>query len=677
MNQRQILCYGTTVFVILAIIYLIWTTSQAPQPYVAEGITSTTTVTPVPVTDPIPTPAPAPPPPAPVPSILTFPIASKNLNGYNYVGCWKDTGSPRALTTKLADNQTMASCINLAKSKGFDTAALQASSHTCWGGNQGVNGNNYHMYDQKQDSDPTCNINTPGSWTNVTYSTTPVPVMAPAPTPAPAPVPTPVPSHTPPPSDINGYPFAGCWNIDPSSNQWQKMTGPANWETCISMAKSGKYSDVAFRKPTDGSAPSCWAGNGGMFQKPGAISVNDSKCSLENPGEGTNVIYSTVPPQDPASQDPYFGGYTYRGCYNNKPGQTPPLPTYAGKLYSIDCARYAMGYGYKTFGITNVNDCYVGNLNATTLVDNYKDAGLFDTKAAPYACNIQGVSPDSMVIYSILDESATPTPTPPPVTDTTTSVTPTPTTPPVTDTTTSVTPTPTTPPVTDTTTSVTPTPTTPPVTDTTTTAPTPSPSPSPSPTPSPSPMPAPYPTPPPPSGNKPLPSASSSSSWFSPRSYIQSQSSATSGTTMSNGSYPSLPTTFTRNVQNSQSSQPQPVQQTQPISTLPPNFTTISFEPSAASTTTITFSQIPYDDSAAATSNTSKDKEPVVADSSTYYPYQSVLTTQPTAQQLMPYITDMKPKNRDPSKTPPPLISSGAGSSYYFSSTPQQVSTNE
>jgi hypothetical protein len=149
---------------------------------------------------------------------------------------------------------------------------------------------------------------------------------------------------------------------------------------------------------------------------------------------------------------------------------------------------------------------------------------------------------------------------------------------------------------------------------------------------------------------------------------------------MSNVSFPTLPTTFTRNVENPQqlsqtisSGQPTNVQPTQPTATLPPNFTTISFEPSAATTTTITFSQVPYEDSSAAATS-SPNTEPVVADSSTYYPYQSVLTTQPTAQQLLPYITDMKPKNRDPSKTPP-LISSGAGS-YYFSSTPQQVATN-
>lgn len=657
MNQQRILCYGITVLVVLGILYLFWTTSQVPQPYVVEGVTNSG------------------------PAVLQYKIASKSLNGFNYVGCWKDA-NPRALTTKIGDNYNMGTCINEAKSRGFDTAALQAASHTCWGGKQGLDGNNYYMYEQKPDNDPTCQQTAPGGWTNVTYSSTPVPVMAPAPTPEPAPAPAPTPTPgtapSPPPAEINGYPFAGCWNIDPSSNQWQKLTGPANWETCISMAKNGNYSDVAFRKPTDGSIPSCWAGKGGMFQKPGGISVNDSKCNLENPGEGTNVIYSTVPPQDPASQDPYFGGYTYRGCYNMKAGQPPPLPTYAGKLYSIDCARYAMGYGYKTFGLTNVNECYVGNLNATTLVDNYKAAGLFDTKAAPYACNIQGVSPESMVIYSILDETATP----PPVTDTTTNPVPPPT-PPVTDTTTSPV---TAPPVTDTTSTTATTTSTTAVTPTSVTDPSPATTSTTTPIITPAPVPSDT-TTTTSTGTTPVPTpTTSTSSWFSPRSYIQSQPSgttATGGRNMSNASLPSLPTTFTRNVQNPQpqssqsqaQSQSQPVQQPQPMATLPPNFTTISFEPSASSTTTITFSQVPNDGSSATdTSSTSKDKDPVVADSATYYPYQSVLTTQPTAQQLMPYISDMKPKTRDPPKTPP-LISSGAGS-YYFSSTPQQVGSS-
>jgi hypothetical protein len=118
--------------------------------------------------------------------------------------------------------------------------------------------------------------------------------------------------------------------------------------------------------------------------------------------------------------------------------------------------------------------------------------------------------------------------------------------------------------------------------------------------------------------------------------------------------------------------QQQPMLQ-QPMQTsyASPHGTTINFEPTAGSTTTITFAQVPTEDTAATTTPT--DTEPVVADSSTYYPYKSVMTTQPTAQQLLPYISDMKPMTSDPPKTSP-LISAGGGS-YYFSSTPQTVGT--
>ena len=676
MNQQRILCYGITVLVILAIIYLLWTIPQGVQPYMVEGLTSTTSVTPVPVTDPIPTPS-------------------------------------------------------------------QAT-----------------------------------------------------------------------PSEINGFPFAGCWRNDPASKFFQTISGISNAESCVNYAKSVNASAVALTKQPAGSPFVCNIGYGGGFKTAGQVPVSDSGCNASAPGDGTNVVYSTIKPEDPASQEPYYNGYKFKGCYNVKSGGSSPLPIYLGSQASFDCFRLALANGFKTFGVTNLKQCFAGNLNATTLVDDYTKNGLFDTKANPFSCDISGMGPDSVAIYSILDESATPattqttttsttststsatTPTENTATSTTTpfltypiaskelngynyvgcwkdtgsprplttklgdnqtmascinlakskgfdtaalqasshtcwagnqgvngnnyhmydqkqdsdptcninspgswtnvtySTTPVPvmapaptpapapvpvaTTTTTTDTPTTTSTTATTTPTTTTTSSdLTPTTTTTATTtDNTTSTTTPVTNPSSTPSSTPIITPAPVPSPTSGTGTTPLPTPTTTSSWFSPRSYIQSQSTGTNGKSMSNVSLPTLPTNFTRNLENTQQKQQQ--QETQPIATLPPNFTSISFEPSASTTTTITFSQVPSDgvegSSGTSTSN-STTSDPVVSDSSTYYPYKSVLTTQPTAQQLMPYLSDLKASpNSQATPKSSPLISAGGGS-YFFSSTPQQVSS--
>jgi hypothetical protein len=138
------------------------------------------------------------PTPAPTP---TNPTPLANINGYDYVGCWGDNGSNRALKNLLSKGYNMEQCVNAAKQKGYDTAGLQYHGE-CWAGNQGVDGNDYKKYSQLSESDPNCNVTSPGGSTNVVYSMfksapAPAPVPTPVPTPEPTPTPVPVPTPTP------------------------------------------------------------------------------------------------------------------------------------------------------------------------------------------------------------------------------------------------------------------------------------------------------------------------------------------------------------------------------------------------------------------------------------------------------------------------------------------------
>jgi hypothetical protein len=126
----------------------------------------------------------------------------------------------------------------------------------------------------------------------------------------------------------------------------------------------------------------------------------------------------------------------------------------------------------------------------------------------------------------------------------------------------------------------------------------------------------------------------------------------------------SIPTTYTRNVDTSQPvglpyypTAPAPTQQQ----------ATITFEPSSSATTIITFSQVSAED---------PNKDAVVNDPTGSYPYTSLYTTQPTAQQLLPYLSTNYNEGSSSRNildaNMSPLITSGGGT-YYTSSTPQSV----
>jgi hypothetical protein len=95
----------------------------------------------------------------------TIPTPPSNISGYNYLGCYKDS-TTRAIKNQIGSGN-ITDCVNLAKSKGYNTAAIQYTNQ-CFAGNNGVDGNNYDAYGVQTDTSY-CNIDAAGPYTNMVY----------------------------------------------------------------------------------------------------------------------------------------------------------------------------------------------------------------------------------------------------------------------------------------------------------------------------------------------------------------------------------------------------------------------------------------------------------------------------------------------------------------------------
>lgn len=93
-------------------------------------------------------------------------MSQNQIDGYKYIGCYKDSKNDRALKNMIGRG-SLNQCINMGKLKGYDTIGLQYTDE-CWAGDNNQDGNDYKKHGL-QTNNEFCNINKPGSLTNIIY----------------------------------------------------------------------------------------------------------------------------------------------------------------------------------------------------------------------------------------------------------------------------------------------------------------------------------------------------------------------------------------------------------------------------------------------------------------------------------------------------------------------------
>ena len=244
---------------------------------------------------------------------------------YNYLGCYNDSQSGRAIPTQLQNVSNPQECQELAISKNSALYGVQDGGQ-CFIGNDI---NQAIQYGQAANC-PTMG----GSWTNQLYSTVPIPKPT--------------------------YNYVGCYNDSPSgraiANEMNNVTSVYN---CEQLAKENGYTVYGLQ---DGGQ--CFGSSDINAAREYGLQTNQSECTPLG-GSWTNQVYTNIDnvppltninPNMPATVDEY----NYKGCYNNK--DNTAIPTFRGNVTSMDqCAQLAINSQEYIFGVTNNGQCYTGN----------------------------------------------------------------------------------------------------------------------------------------------------------------------------------------------------------------------------------------------------------------------------------------------------------------------------
>ena len=142
------------------------------------------------------------------------------------------------------------------------------------------------------------------------------------------------------------YEFMGCF-ADTENRAIPNLTGwVKNADECRAKAEANKHDVFGLQYRGQ-----CWTGKKDTaFDKYGSGPIKE--CQNVLGGTSTNMVYKRKIPGD--------GDWTFKGCFKDDV-QFSAIPNYLGEVWAKEeCQKMAEERGFNTFGIQNLNHCFVG-----------------------------------------------------------------------------------------------------------------------------------------------------------------------------------------------------------------------------------------------------------------------------------------------------------------------------
>ncbi|CAK7566564.1 MAG: hypothetical protein SEPTF4163_004511 [Sporothrix epigloea] len=345
-------------------------------------------------------------------STPTGPVVNPGADGYQYIGCWNEPATGRALANQLTvTNQTVGNCLTLAALGGYTYAGLEYAGE-CWVGNSissgaskaasaactmACNGNKTELcggsllldlYQFNATAVVTLNkarLSTSSSTISNRSMTTSKAV------------------HTTKPT-LGNWVYQGCYTEATASRALAALSqanSQMTYEKCAAFCSSYAFFGVEY-------GDQCYCGN---YLTTSSNKTAESDCSIPCTGDASelcgagsrlNVYYQTGKQIGPPLAQPRVGDYVYSGCYSEATsGRALASASFsAANLTQELCAAYCAQKSHAMFGVEYATQCYCGStlgvgsvLQAASSCNMACGGSAYELCGGPNRLNVYSYSP--------------------------------------------------------------------------------------------------------------------------------------------------------------------------------------------------------------------------------------------------------------------------------------------